>query len=505
MSENFSENGHARGLEDAAVDQLPADLVAIYERLTRDSASWARQLPAAEPLQGYLRELGTDVATMDAAARPADAAIRRDEFDLVGAQPKGPAPAGRPGATYAHPSRRAVWGGAFSAVAVVALLAVLFAIVSHPHGSTKFTSTTATAGLTPTTATTCAPDQITLTLPNHAQLYQIDMTSPTDGWALAGMDPPGSTANPAPHSVLLHFHQCHWTPVPDPLAGADVFLQNISMATAEDGWAAGTESNGSGMNVRCVLLHYTGGQWQRVALPPQIQGRSSCYRVRMSSPQEGWLLGQWGASSGVFPDMPQRLLHYDNGVWTQVESPISDLFDLAPTGPDDLWVAGVRVPASDPNHVARVNMAHYSHGQWMTFQLDVYAEAWLHMNSPSDGWLIPNTLPIEVLHYDGIAWRLSPFSAHTPASGIVTVFDSGDAWTIAMNQKDPPQVTGMQHYVDGQWQTVQWPFPDIFLSSELTRTAPGEYWAIGAHELGGTYSRTVLLYYTGGAWHEYGA
>lgn len=503
MSDDFRENGHVRALEDTATDQLPADLEAIYNRLAWDSAGWARRLPNAAPLQDYLRVLSKQEATVDVAAHPVDAAVLQpDRFDLTDEQPERTASGGSLGATHAHPSRRAVWGGAVSAVAVVALLAATFAILPHPHGGNRLTK------LTPTTTPTCAPNQITLTVPDHTELTQIDMTSPTEGWALGRTwsEATINSAYPTSHPLLVRFHQCHWTPVPDPVPGADVNLRNISMATAEDGWAAGAES--SGATVRCVLLHYTEGQWQRVALPPQVQGRSSCELVRMSSPDEGWLLGRWGSSTTDF--LPRQLLHYVKGTWTGVESPIPNLLDLETTGPDDLWVAGTRPPTrTDPDRFVQVNVAHYWHGQWTTFQLAARGGiSWFHMSSPLRGWLVNASLPFQVLHFDGTTWQQSPFNDHVPADGMVNVFDHNDVWNIAMiDGRFSPQVTGMQHYVNGQWQTVQWPFPDVFVRTQLTRTVPGEYWTVGVRAIGQDWRtwKWVALYYTGGAWHEYGA
>ena len=64
MSNDFRENGHASQPEDSAVEQLPADLEAIYEQLARDSEGWARRLPEATTLQGYSRALATGTVTV---------------------------------------------------------------------------------------------------------------------------------------------------------------------------------------------------------------------------------------------------------------------------------------------------------------------------------------------------------------------------------------------------------------------------------------------------------
>jgi hypothetical protein len=310
----------------------------------------------------------------------------------------------------------------------------------------------------------------------------------------------------AHHPFLVRFHQCQWAPVPSPLTGEVAFLNNISMDSVADGWIAGQEGNDT--SHRCVLLHYTGGQWQRAALPPQLQGQksSSCDQIRMYTPDEGWLLAWWGApGDNGLPSV--HLLHYVNGVWTLVESPISGLFDLETTGPGDVWVVGMRSQAQINR--LQVDLAHDAQGHWTTFHLNVGAEASLWMISPSDGWLVSSDVPQQVLHYDGNTWQNASVGILLTANRSISFFDARDMWIITyrllQNQLYAP-VTGMQRYVGGQWQTVTWPFPDDDVVG-FTRTAPGDYWALGLHEDGTDPStlKAVLLQYVDGAWHEYGA
>ncbi len=509
FSDDFRKHGHVGGGENAAVEQPPAELAAIYDRLVRDSDGWARRLPAVTPLQEYLRALSVVEVRGDVAASPSSGAVavRHEQFDFSEEPPMGAAPGGQRILPSAHLGRRAVWGGTLSAVAVVALLAAMFVLLPRAHDITRRTASTAS---TSPHASSCPPDQITVMIPAHTRLYQLDMTSPTDGWALGRTGfqvvSPAQTHSP----VLVQFHQCRWAPVPTPLTGKVASLNNISMDTVADGWAAGSETIGT--SFRCVLLHFTAGKWQRAAVPPQLQGQrpSSCDQIRMYAPDEGWLLASWGApgDAGTAPD---RLLHYVNGVWTLVESPISGLFDVETTGPGDVWVAGLRLPApTDPNRWDMVDLAHDVQGHWTTFHLSVPADAWVQMNSPSDGWLVSATAPPEVMHYDGNSWQQASFSNMLTANSGITVFDASDIWTTTYELVQSPsyaRITRMQHYVDGKWKTVTWPFPDDAVSMPLTRTAPGDYWAVGIYVDGTDLStwKGVLLQYAGGAWHEYGA
>ena len=417
-------------------------------------------------------------------------------------------PGKRPPAIHMRPSRRAVWGGTISAVAIVALLASAFTLIPHlrgasrPHHRDGYRDTPGPI-LRAGTNLGHAPSL------RGALQARDDVT--TEGWAIGDtLNPSNWLANPDP--LLVHFHACRWEPIPFPTSGVTAYLRDISLETADDGWAAGYEGTGDAQH--CLLLHYTGGQWLRAPLPSAISSQpSSCDTIAMRSPDEGWLLGTWGSPTGI--PASDHLLHYTAGAWTPVDMPITGTYALSAVGTDDVWVAGTRLPTAaerDPNGngFVRVDMAHYQHGQWTTFHLSIDAEAPLRMNSPSDGWLLGATIPQQVLHYDGVSWQPSAFSDHAPSTyGGINVLDGNDAWAYTEIDRGPESVlTSIQHYAGGQWQIVSWPFPEGGIVSPLTRVATGEYWAIGVLSSPGnpnpSNSKWVLLHYVSGAWHEYG-
>ena len=262
--------------------------------------------------------------------------------------------------TQVRPSRRAVWGGAISAVAIGALLASVFALIPHMRGTGHPITATATATSLPPS---CPADQITLKVPTFSEFTKLVMTSPTNGWII------GSTTNTTtwdnnPDPLLVHFHDCRWETIPSPVPGTTVDLSDISMDSADDGWAVGTQ--GSDFNsMRCLLLHYTGGQWRPAPVPSALPTNrfTKCYAVSMLSPEEGWMLAYW-ETSGNSKGGP-HLLHYVDGTWTVVDAFVYGAYALAADGPDDVWVAGMRMPAAnDPNPITRVDMLHYQHGQF---------------------------------------------------------------------------------------------------------------------------------------------
>ncbi len=499
MSDDLREDDGARHPEDGAVERLPADLEAIFDQLAHDSEGWARRLPEASSLQEYARAMATGTAPVHATAptdgmRSRDAESRSSSVYLPTPQ--------------THPSRRAVWAGAIAAVAIVALLSSVFALIPRTRGTGQPVSATATATPQPPS---CPADQITLNVPPYSEFNKLEMTSPTDGWII------GDTRNTTtwldnPDPLVVHFHDCRWETIPSPVPGVTAYLRDISLDTAGDGWAVGTEGDSTqGFDiVHCLLLHYAGGRWQRAPTPSALpNGYSSCNTIAMLSPEEGWMLASWGTQE--VPGASNHLLHYTAGAWTPVHMPIIGTYALSVVGPDNVWVAGMRPPAAtDPtNSFMRVDMAHYQRGQWTTFHLEADAEASFNMNSPSDGWLVSASLPPLVMHYDGTSWQPSAFSDHAPSSfGGITVLDNDDAWAETENDHGPQStLTSIQHYVGGQWQDVAWPFPHTGILSPIMRVAPGDYWAFGEHVYNADSSvwQTVLMHYVDGAWHEYGA
>src|SRR5262249_41033839 len=129
----------------------------------------------------------------------------------------------------------------------------------------------------------CAPASITADIPFGAVFEDLAMPAPGRGWAVGYTYDGVATDTP----LLLEYRDCHWAPVSDPLPGSR--LNNISMVSPDEGWAAG-ESGSSGDPI--VALHYTGGHWQPVALPNAVQtpggNYSNLVMIRMLSADEGW-------------------------------------------------------------------------------------------------------------------------------------------------------------------------------------------------------------------------
>jgi hypothetical protein len=402
------------------------------------------------------------------------------------------------------PARRlAAWLTSAAAVIVVALLAGIL-LTAHQPGTPASTPTsqqTASPNASQPRASSCAPAQITASVPAGAYLMDLSMVSPDEGWAVGGVV---GTVGGWGGSVLLHYHNCQWTPVGP---SYDAALLSISMDSSSDGWAVGGASDGT---IQKLALHYTNGRWQQVTLPDAADTTTVYQAVRMLSPTEGWITVTH--SKDAQGNLRNTLLHLHGGTWTALKAPFAIITAVAPVGPDDAWMAGYLTDGQQGPVVG-----HYQAGHWTTTALPAgFQPSTLRMLSPTDGWLSGSFAAASnwegdqhaaALHYDGSEWQLTTTGLDSHAQ-FVDYFAQSDALAFTVETLPQPQqstlaIKTVQIESGGRWQTTGWRFQDIGWMRYLNQVAPSEYWAVGT--LGGEYSgSTVLLYYADGAWHRYG-
>lgn len=406
----------------------------------------------------------------------------------------------------------ATWVSGIAAVAVVALLAVAFAGQQHARPLaatiTRSTSFAPAQGISG-----CAAKAISANLPQNAMLSDLAMTSADDGWAVGSLRDTATLGTAG--SLLLHYHQCHWAPSGASLP--NVQLDSIAMASATDGWAVGGSDSGD----EKLLLHYTGGHWQRVAVPGLDAQPGVLSQVRMLPTGEGWLI--FTHNKNMQGQLTYSLYHYARGGWSAVDAPIASITDIAPVGPDEAWAVGT-VTAGGQSYV----LAHYQAGQWTTTPVPVGGAyiGELRMLSPRDGWamgifpsqsnVLAEATPC-LLHYDGTEWRQVQVPV-SPRAQQVEMLSDDDGWAFGTsgstaNDTYAFDVTLAEHTEAGRWQTVRWPFTDLGAVGHLTRAATGDYWALGSYMVnvpnangsgGYGYSKQVLLHFAAGVWSAYG-
>jgi hypothetical protein len=138
----------------------------------------------------------------------------------------------------------------------------------------------------------------------------IAMTSANDGWASGSGAFTGSKllSDNGGGIGFLRYDGAHWTVVPVTATGNSVY--DINMVSATDGWAVGDGPPPDANQTRgSLLLHYTQGAWQQYAPRFDVTPNS----VSMVSPQEGWAVGVSSVFNGA--NAP-AILHFHNGEWS---------------------------------------------------------------------------------------------------------------------------------------------------------------------------------------------
>jgi hypothetical protein len=354
----------------------------------------------------------------------------------------------------------------------------------------------------------CTPEQTTVHLPDRATIFDLTMTSPSEGWLVGAIFNTDFQTTQA--GMILHLSNCQWQPVPDPLPNA--FLDSISMVSPAEGWVTGYTRSGAN-----YLLHLTHGHWQQVAAPYQATDGSYFSGIKMLSPDEGWLVVS--SKSSFQPPIWSLLLHYQHGTWSRVAVPIPTVWDFTPVGPDELWIVGNTSTLNRQDST----LAHYRAGQWTTTPAPnhVLLNA-LRLLSPTDGyavgwqpqpatWTQSSPPPAAALQFDGAAWRPIQTGADAAAQTVV-LFDHGDGWAFVQpldsaNGLPNAPIATVQHEVGGHWQHVPWPFTDVISIGTVVRASPGEYWATASYQIPpGSFGDFgwELLHFVNGAWTAYG-
>ncbi len=339
----------------------------------------------------------------------------------------------------AGPSRRQPFIALAAAVLIIALGVTLFGV----YGARLRVggSSTATGG------GACAPGKATARIPANGQLHSVAMVSATDGWAVGGIfktqtygSPPLTSRTEAAKSLMMRYQHCAWSVAGQGIPSADLY--NVTMTSASDGWALGATDFPTGsvstVDLQLLLLHYTGGAWQRVNLDERHGFQGGI--LRMFSKDDGWLMLMYGSAQ-----LP-TLYHYQGSQWTPVALPAqlsgASINVMSSHASGEVWFAGALARTSDRTFIAR-----YSAGQWQVWDTSTagglnpagsaigFVSA-IQIVSPHDVWAfgtyatpvsgVENALPY-ILHFDGARW--TPIPVVSPGALPTVVF-----WTAVVPQ-----------------------------------------------------------------------
>jgi hypothetical protein len=341
-------------------------------------------------------------------------------------------------------------------------------------------------------------------------LNDLAMTSPDTGWAV-GATPDTLSMDPTYHSLILRLSDCRWEPFGDRLPNAQ--LQSLAMVSLAEGWAAGVQGG------KPLLLHYQNGAWSAVTPPPT----GDIFRfllVRAGTNGEVWVVGNTPSSPAAYGSFGIAILRLSGGQWKRIETPFVDAPDIAPVGPGDAWIIGMKKTSVTLGFEELAHVRSSSLVSETPFDGTI-ALTQLRMLSPTDGWAMGAMVtgnadtqgealvsrPI-ALHFDGAKWAEVSTGASADAH-TVDVLGQESAWSYT-TKGVPEFIISTQRQVAGQWRDVPWPFKDIQSFSRLTCVTQDDCWAIGFYlwpatgEITGKNYAWLLLRYATGAWHQYG-
>ncbi len=403
---------------------------------------------------------------------------------------------------------RLAWIPAVAVMLVIILVSVLLFNRSSlvPHRSTA----SSTIPLLPVSTAAPLPTQILSRneVLSGVVISAVQMLSANDGWAVGDFY---SSYNDPPGSAILHYDGSRWSLVGNSLPNMELF--SISMLSADEGWAVGqTEYADS------VVLHYLNGQWVRVPSPQKM----GLFQLHMLSSSEGWAVGvQFGTGGKPF----YILMHFQNGLWSQVDDGNLPLTVLSLLSANNGWAVG-------NNGV----IARYQYGQWTSWPATAPGDLTsLQMLAATDGWaagVAPHALfqdsprTLFLLHYDGNTWapvRLPAMAQYANSLSQLTGFafvSPSEGWAIGGGQSLPLGLAGCQagssscqdtsevsillHYIGGHWKVVTMQV-NAFLD-DISMISANEGWAVGMTadpNNNGNSTATVMLHYHNGTWSVY--
>lgn len=275
-----------------------------------------------------------------------------------------------------------------------------------------------------------------VSLHTSLQMERIQMVSKTEGWIV------GSDLTDG----ILHYNGYAWTAQPLPasleLGGQrTIDLQDLSMVSATEGWASGEVNEilslnpGQSMQAPAagVILHYTNGQWKVESTFDQAKVTT----ISLASATEGWASGmfekttttqangQTTSSTSISP----LLLHYSNGIWTQVSGPSSSVdgfIQVRSFSDTNSWAT-----AGANRDTGMAFLWHYDGIQWLQADTPVlkgnYVIYSITMPSPDEGWAVgAHDLPED----QGIALGNG---AYRPTITPVILHYLNGVWSVALS------------------------------------------------------------------------
>ncbi len=345
------------------------------------------------------------------------------------------------------------------------------------------------------------------------EFYGVSALAANDVWAV-GTD----TSYYRYHTLIEHWDGTAWTrvsspnltaaPEDQPLA-ADSYLRSVTMITATDGWAVGSNDQGR----YTLILHWDGMNW-RIVQPYNLHGHLEDVVAR--GPNDVWAVGQGrDLNAGVL------VLHWDGLAWQSTPAPNPSAEDniaygMAATGGGDLWLVGAAGPSTAHQTLIERNPACVG-GPPTATPTPNCATGWNPVTSPNTGstdtqlngvavmapdavWAVGKDGLI--LYWDGASWGVVPsVPAQEMQFSAVAATAPDDVWAVGSYRDGVVERTLVEHWDGGNWSIVPSPNPppgDNRLYA-VTALASNDVWAVGIWGPSGPV-RTLVEHWDGVEW-----
>ncbi len=162
-------------------------------------------------------------------------------------------------------------------------------------------------------------------------LYEVDALTADDIWAVGqavGFGDAGATSVP----LAAHWDGASWTDVEVPrVANRHHALNDVVAISADDVWAAGDYRNVGGP-FRAITYHWNGAEWSHIPSPIEDALESSIFDIAATGPDDVWAIGS--GQDGLM------LMHWDGSKWSLMQAPPNSGGSLAAISPGNLWASG---------------------------------------------------------------------------------------------------------------------------------------------------------------------
>lgn len=340
-------------------------------------------------------------------------------------------------------------------------------------------------------------------LPGWDSLTSVSASSPRDAWAVGTVEAkPGGP----PSALAEHWDGRAWRiiPVPAGSTGPSSILVAVSAHSAADAWAVGVSQTSDQAAQAPLAEHWDGHSWAAVATPAVPNGARFSGVVDLG-PGDAWAVGYLPAQ--VAPYSHTLIEHFDGHAWHVVPSPdpgtmTNSLFQVAASGPDDIWATGERTYSPVP---VLTLAEHWDGRRWQVVPTSNdpaaqfnYVQS-LAARSATDAWAAVTTAGNSYgnffAHWNGKTWQKVPglgLHLNFDLTGLVIASPS-QAWAAG---PFPNHGTLIARWDGTHWRRVVTPDPTNWANVLNGITAvPGsnELFAVGYRQNKGSLGQTLVL------------